>query len=70
MPRDFPSIYRQIAALLRHQYSLGFAPAIRDARFHKIEVQVLDAGGRVLAPAEGNSAYRINSRRGYLAPEP
>jgi VWFA-related protein len=68
--RDFPCIYRQIAALLRHQYSLGFAPATRDAQYHTIDLQVVDAKGRVLAPAEGNSAYRINSRRGYLAPEP
>jgi len=68
--RDFASIYRQIAVLLRHQYSLGFAPAARDARYHKIEVQVVDAQGRVRAPAEGNLAYRINSRQGYLAPGP
>ena len=68
--REFPGIYRQIAGLLRHQYSLGFAPPARDGRFHKLEVQVVDSTGRVLAPAEGNLGYRIASRPGYLAPAP
>ena len=77
--REFPGIYRQISGILRHQYSLGFAPPARDARFHKIEIQLLDASGRPLAPAEppkapgrppaeGAAGYRIHARPGYLAP--
>jgi len=79
--REFTGIYHQIAALLRHQYSLGFQPTMRDARFHRIEVQIVDASGRVLAPAEasgpsarapagGIPVYHLRARRGYLAPGP
>ena len=79
--REFAGIYRQIAARLRHQYSLGFPPPARDARFHRIEVKVLDARGRVLASAEAAAPsarasaeqapiYRIHARQGYLAPGP
>ena len=67
---DFAGIYGQIATALRHQYSLGFPPPTRDARFHKIEVQLLDARGRILWPTEGNPPYRIHARPGYLAPSP
>jgi VWFA-related protein len=41
-PSEFPAIYRQIATTLRHRYSLAFTPPVRDARFHRIEVQLLD----------------------------
>ncbi|HJY85884.1 MAG TPA: VWA domain-containing protein [Candidatus Acidoferrales bacterium] len=74
--RDFTRIYQQISALLRHQYSLGFPPLIHDARYHKVQVQVLDAQGRVIGPAEAVSpadaaaAYGVRSRPGYMAPGP
>ncbi len=76
-PRDFPGIYRQIAVLMRHQYALGYQPPAHDARFHKVQVQVVDAHGRILGPpeavalaAESAHAYRIRCRQGYLAPGP
>jgi Ca-activated chloride channel family protein len=68
--RDFAGIYRQIAVLLRHQYSLGFRALARDARFHKIEVQLRDAAGQPLLTKDSKPAYRISARQGYLAPEP
>jgi Ca-activated chloride channel homolog len=73
--REFAGIYRQIADLLRHEYSLGFRPPARDARFHKIQVQVVDAGGHALAASSGPGRaglhpYRISCRQGYLAPGP
>jgi len=68
--RDFAGIYRQIAVLLRHQYSLGFRPPARDARFHKIEVQLREATGQALLTKDGKPAYRISARQGYVAPEP
>lgn len=70
---DFQGIYRQIASLLRHTYSLGFKPPVHDARFHRIEVQVVDATRQLLAPlprGEGKPAYRVNARPGYFAPAP
>ncbi len=72
-PRDaknFRRIYRQISGVLRHQYSLGFTPPARDARFHTIEVQILDARGRVIATGRSGTVYRVQARPGYLAPGP
>jgi VWFA-related protein len=66
--RDFPAIYRQIAELLRHQYSLGFAPPARNARYHRIEVQLRDANGQPFAGKDGKPLYRVSARPGYLAP--
>jgi Ca-activated chloride channel family protein len=57
--RDFQDAYRRIAALLRHQYSLGFAAPVADGRYHTIRVELAGVRGR---------GYRINSRRGFLAP--
>lgn len=67
---DFAGIYRQIAALLRHQYSLGFVPPARDSRFHRIEIQLQDASGRPLVGKDGSPLYRIRARHGYIAPVP
>ncbi|MBI3664088.1 MAG: VWA domain-containing protein [Acidobacteria bacterium] len=71
-PREFEGIYRQVSSALRHQYSLGFSPGSHDGRFHRIEVQVVDEKGRVVAPVEskkGKPAYRVSARQGYLAPQ-
>jgi VWFA-related protein len=61
--RDFTDAYRRIAALLRHQYSLGFSAAVADGRYHTIRVELAGAH----AGKDGRD-YRINSRRGFLAP--
>jgi hypothetical protein len=67
--QDFSGIYREISSAARLTYNLGFAPAARDGQFHKIDVQVLDAKGRVMAPAENSKrGYQIHARQGYLAP--
>ncbi len=69
--RDFPAIYRQIAALLRHQYTIGFVPPARDARFHSIEVQLREARGQPLLAKDAKpAAYRVSARPSYLAPPP
>jgi len=65
--QEFQAAYRQIGALVRHQYSLGFAPAEHDGRAHQIEVRVGAApanfsGGKAAPP------YRVDYRRAYLAP--
>ena len=61
--RDFADAYRRIAALLRHQYSLGFTAATADGHYHTIRVEL--AGAHV---GKAGRDYRINSRRGFLAP--
>ncbi len=48
--KDFESIYKQIATILRHTYRLGFAPPARDGKLHRVFVQLLDEDGRVLGP--------------------
>ncbi len=69
--QDFSGIYREISSAARLTYNLGFAPAARDGQFHKIEVQVVDAKGRVIAPAENpKRGYQVHARQGYLAPGP
>jgi len=57
--RDFQDAYKRIALLLRHQYSLGFTAPLADGRYHTIRVEFAGEGGK---------GYRINSRRGFLAP--
>ncbi|MCL6481768.1 MAG: VWA domain-containing protein [Firmicutes bacterium] len=66
---EFVGIYRQIAVQLRHHYSLAFPPPQRDGRYHRLQVQLLDAQGRSL-PLRGRTALRVRARPGYLAPGP
>lgn len=67
---DFNTIYRRISEALRHEYSLGFIPPNRDARYHHLEVRVFDSRGRQIAPGEGRSGYQLRARPGYVAPAP
>jgi VWFA-related protein len=67
---EFESAYRQIASLLRHEYSLGFNARAHDGRYHRIEVEVLDNRGEPLNKNEKKPQYRWNSRRGFLAMSP
>ena len=68
---DFVSIYREIAAMLRHQYVLGFAPA-HDGQYHSLSVELVSApaNDRPSKSRNKNPEYRIFSRAGYLAPAP
>ena len=69
--KDFEGIYREISSAVRHTYNLGFAPAVHDGAFHKIDVLVLDAKGRVQAPVEGKKrGLQIQARQGYIAARP
>jgi VWFA-related protein len=64
---DFISIYKQIAAILRHQYLLAFQPSAHDGRFHTIAVQILDRTSPS-SPRPGRPGGRVYARQGYLAP--
>jgi VWFA-related protein len=68
--KDFEQAYRRIAALLRHQYSLGFTvPAGEIAgREHTIQVQVVDERGRPFDGKQAKPAYGVNYRRGFSIP--
>jgi VWFA-related protein len=63
--KEFSAAYSQIAQLVRHEYSLGFAPPVNDGKVHSIEVRV-----GVLPAAPGSAAYRVDHRQAYLAPPP
>jgi Ca-activated chloride channel family protein len=65
--KAFRETYRQIAQLVRHEYSLAFAPPVADGAAHAIDVKVNPgtAGSKDKTPD-----YRVNHRRGYIAPKP
>lgn len=58
--------YGEIAQLVRHEYSLAFAPPKADGAVHQIDVKVDldDPRGK-----SGDSAYRIAHRNAYQAPK-
>ena len=66
--KEFSSVYAEIAQLVRHEYSLAFAPPARDGLVHSIEVHVV-AGQKPAANVPG-SPYRVDHRQAYLAPPP
>lgn len=67
-PTEFAAAYSEIAQLVRHEYSLGFAPATRDGKVHELEVRV--TGAAAGSPANVAPAYRVDHRRAYVAPAP
>ena len=67
-PRDdFASIYRQVAAALRHQYVLGFAPS-HDGQYHSLSVELVSASSHLSGGAQKKTENHIYARAGYLAP--
>ena len=67
---EFQAAYRHIAALLRHEYDLGFAAEEHDGARHAIRVEVTDAGGKPLLEKNRKAKYAWNARREFLAPAP
>jgi Ca-activated chloride channel homolog len=69
---DFVGVFAEIAQLVRHEYSLGFVPPVRDGKLHLLEVRVGDsplASPENAAPdAPPAPAYRIDHRQAYFAP--
>jgi Ca-activated chloride channel family protein len=65
---EFSAAYAEIAQLVRHEYSLAFAPPARDGLVHLIEVRV-DAP-KTSTPNAPLPSYRVDHRQAYLAPGP
>lgn len=63
--KAFQEAYRQIAQLVRHEYSLAFAPPAADGAVHSIEVKMNAAPS---GPKEKASPYQVDHRRSYIAP--
>lgn len=71
--KAFDATYRQIAELVRHEYSLAFAPPTADGAVHTIDVKVVASPGPEKAEKTPNNdlpEYRVDHRRGYVAPKP
>ena len=54
--KEFATAYAEIAQLIRHEYSLAFAPPTADNQLHTLKVKVK------------GSAYQVDHRQAYLAP--
>jgi Ca-activated chloride channel family protein len=55
---EFSRAYAEIAQLVRHEYSIAFAPPAADGQLHSIKIKVKD------------SPYQVDHRQAYLAPSP
>jgi VWFA-related protein len=64
--KDFDAAYAQIAELVRHEYSLAFAPRARDGLVHAIVVRL--RAEQNSAPSTSQPSYRVDHRQAYLAP--
>ncbi|MGB9431000.1 MAG: VWA domain-containing protein [Candidatus Acidiferrum sp.] len=65
--KGFQETYRQMAELVRHEYSLAFVPPKADGAVHAIDVRVVSNADKTKNTAP---EYRVDHRRGYLAPKP
>jgi VWFA-related protein len=71
---ELPNIFREVAASLRNQYSLGYIPANknRDGKFRKIKVELVapDGGPLIVQDQKGKKLkYLVYAREGYTAPK-
>ena len=69
---EMPDIFRQVAAFLRHQYSISFTPSTggKDGKFHKVRVELVapDGGPLTITDQKGKKQkYQIYAREGYQA---
>jgi Ca-activated chloride channel family protein len=52
---DLTKTFTQVAEQLRHQYLIGFSPAVSDGKTHKVEVRMI------------NPKLKVQARRSYVA---
>jgi hypothetical protein len=62
--KAFQETYRQVAQLVRHEYSIAFTPPTADGAIHSIDVKVDSPAATTKDPA-----YQVTHRRGYQAPQ-
>jgi Ca-activated chloride channel homolog len=74
---ELPAVFEHIAQIVRHEFSLAFAPAVQDGAIHAIEVRVTPPNAAIGTPpvesasppaARASTNYRVDYRRAYLAP--
>lgn len=64
--KAFQETYKEVAEIVRHEYSLAFALPAADGAVHSIDVKVDRSGA---AGKSTTAAYRVDHRRGYQAPK-
>jgi VWFA-related protein len=67
---QIPGIMQNIAASLRNQYGLGYAPTSQDGKYHKIKVELVNAdGGPLVVMNQKNKKVKfvVYARQGYTA---
>lgn len=72
---ELPSIFEQVAASLRSQYSLAYSPSDHpnDGKYHKIKVELVGPNGQPLVMINQHNKkvkYQVYARQGYMAPKP
>lgn len=65
--KAFQETYRIIAEIVRHEYSLAFAPPNADGTVHSIDVKVESP---TKGPGDKRADYRVDHRKAYQAPKP
>ena len=65
--KAFRETYRQMAELVRHEYSLAFVPPKADGAVHALDVKIVSSADKAKNTAP---EYRVDHRRGYVAPKP
>jgi hypothetical protein len=67
-------MYSKIAQLIRHEYSLAFAPTVHDGKIHTLELRVTPTQPTPSAAdsttPQSAPTYKISNRRAYVAPAP
>jgi VWFA-related protein len=71
---EIPGIFQQVAAFLRHQYSISYTPGAgaKDGKFHKVKVELVAPDGSpltVLDQKGKKQKYVVYAREGYQAPK-
>ena len=71
---EIPGIFSDVAAFLRHQYSLSYSPSngAKDGKFHKVKVELVapDGGPLTVIDQKGKKQkYVVYARQGYQAPK-
>ncbi|NDQ58303.1 MAG: VWA domain-containing protein [Acidipila sp.] len=71
---EIPSIMREVAALLRSQYSVGYSPSnqARDGKYRKVKVEIVGDDGKplVITNQKGKAVkIVVYARQGYMAPK-
>jgi VWFA-related protein len=64
--KAFQETYKEVAEIVRHEYSLAFALPAADGAVHSIYVKVERSGA---TEKSAPTAYRVDHRKGYQAPK-